>query len=165
MRNDLEKNIIPLNLFFDVCPLDAKSIGELYTLYIHKWCRLKYEHQIPSVQNYKNISCRDEMETYRLLKYFDNDNEGEWTYKKFSKYLIVFGIIHQLTISLSNQQNGELKECNHIIIKKRLYLCYSLVSYPNPFEMNIKNYYLFDCLWRVPCILLSYPWHQRIKSF
>lgn len=108
----------------DICgPMSTESLNEslYFVLFIDDFTRmswvyfLRQKSEVFSV--FKNFKQMTETQTGLKIKILRTDNGGEYTSLEFKEFLQNSGIIHQLTIPHSPQQNGVCERKNRTVME------------------------------------------------
>lgn len=111
-------------LHSDICgPMSTKSLGNnlYFVLFIDDYTRmtwvyfLKQKSEVFSV--FKRFKQMIEVQSGLKIKVLRTDNGGEYTSNEFKAFCDEFGIVHQLTIPYSPQQNGVAERKNRTVME------------------------------------------------
>lgn len=111
-------------LHSDICgPMSTESLGNnlYFVLFIDDYTRmtwvyfLKQKSEVFSV--FKRFKQMIEVQSGLKIKVLRTDNGGEYTSNEFKAFCDEFGIVHQLTIPYSPQQNGVAERKNRTVME------------------------------------------------
>lgn len=108
----------------DVCgPINVKSIGgsRYFLTFIDDKSRRIFvyflKHKSEVLGKFKMFKTQVERQTGRRIKAIRSDNGGEYTGNDFENYLVECGIVRQLTVPYTPQQNGVSERANRTLVE------------------------------------------------